>query len=80
MHTTKNNESDNSIQLAYGRKVQELLSQSHADAWIDDLWQMYTGYVLLAQEAGHDPKSYNRFVPFKELVFFFQDVGKMAKC
>ena len=67
------------LQLAYGRKVQELLSQSDAAAWVDDLWQMYSGYALLAQEAGYDPRSYNRFVSFRELIFFFQDVGKLNK-
>lgn len=67
------------LQRAYGRKVQELLSQSDAATWVDDLWQMYSGYALLAQEAGHDPRSYNRFVSFRELIFFFQDVGKLKQ-
>ncbi|WP_439558369.1 hypothetical protein, partial [Dyadobacter sp.] len=28
-------------------------------------------------DVGYDPESHNKFVSFKELVFFFQDVGKM---
>ena len=70
---------DNLRIMAYGRKVKELLSQSDASTWIEDLWDMYTGFTLFSQECGTDPKSHNRFVSFKELVFFFQDVGKMEK-
>ncbi|QRR00859.1 hypothetical protein [Dyadobacter sandarakinus] len=62
---------------AYGLKVKELLSQSDAATWVDELWDMYTGFTLFSQEAGYDPKGHDRFVSFKELVFFFQDVGKM---
>ena len=40
---------------------------------------MYTGYTLFAQQAGYDPEGHNKFVSFKELVFFFQDVGKMKQ-
>lgn len=67
----------NELLLAYGRKVKELLAQSHAAIWVDELWDMYTGFTLFSQEAGYDPKGHDRFVSFKELVFFFQDVGKM---
>ena len=89
MHTFQENESSDeqsedyasadSLQRAYGRKVQELLSQSTAASWVNDLWDMYTGYTLFAQQAGYDPEGHNKFVSFKELVFFFQDVGKMKQ-
>ncbi|MCE7070095.1 hypothetical protein LZG74_07280 [Dyadobacter sp. CY327] len=69
--------SADSLHRAYGRKVEELLSSSDAATWINDLWDMYTGFTHFAQECGTDPRSHNRFVSFKELVFFFQDVGKM---
>jgi hypothetical protein len=65
--------------IAYGQKVKELLSRSDAEAWIEDLWDMYTGFMLFSQEAGYDPRGHDRFVSFKELVFFFQDVGKMKQ-
>ncbi|WP_215239272.1 hypothetical protein [Dyadobacter helix] len=65
------------LYLAYGRKVKELLSQSDAETWIEDLWDMYTGFTFFSRESGYDPKGHDRFVPFKQLVFFFQDVGKM---
>ena len=67
----------NNLHLAYGRKVQELLSSSDAASWVENLWDMYTGFTLFAQECGADPKGHNRFLSFKELVFFFQDLGKM---
>ncbi len=66
----------NALYHAYGLKVKELLSQSDAEDWIEDLWDMYTGFTLFSQEAGYDPRGHNRFVSFKELVFFFRDVGK----
>ena len=82
MHTNKeieseDNASTDSLHLAYGRKVQELLSNSDAATWIEDLWELYTGYTLFAQESGHDPKGHNRFMSFRDLVFFFQDVGNL---
>jgi len=87
MHTNKQIESEDyasadyasadSLHRAYGRKVQELLSNSDAATWIEDLWELYTGYTLFAQESGHDPKGHNRFMSFRDLVFFFQDVGRM---
>jgi hypothetical protein len=79
MHTNQENESEDSLRLAYGRKVQELLSQSDAATRIEDLWQMYTGYTVLTQEAGYDPRGSNMFMSFRDLVFFFQDVGKMRE-
>jgi hypothetical protein len=55
MHTNQNDEledsasadyaSTDSLRQAYGRKVQDLLSQCDAATWIEDLWQMYTGYT-----------------------------------
>ena len=84
MHTNQNDESDDSgssdrLHRAYGRKVQELLSSSDAATWVNDLWDMYTGFTLFAQESGTDPRGHNRFVSFKQLVFFFQEVGEMKK-
>jgi hypothetical protein len=78
MHTNQENESEDSLRQAYGRKVQELLSQSDAATWINNLWGMYTGFTMFSQEAGYDPRGHNRFVSFKELVFFFQDVEQIS--
>jgi hypothetical protein len=40
------------LQLAYSRKVQELLSQSDASTWISDLWDMYTTRRYLRKRLG----------------------------
>jgi hypothetical protein len=88
MNTHSNSdESEDSVSLnaaaadrllcAYGRKVQDLLSQSDAATWVEDLWDMYTGYTAFSQDSGYDRRGHDRFVAFKELVFFFQDIGKM---
>ncbi|MCE7070914.1 hypothetical protein LZG74_11405 [Dyadobacter sp. CY327] len=74
---SEDSESVDRLHRAYGRKVKDLLSQSDAETWIEDLWDMYTGFTHFSQEAGYDPRGHNRFVSFKQLVFFFQDVGKM---
>ena len=74
---SEDSESAARLYCAYGRKVKDLLSQSDAETWIEDLWDMYTGFTFFSQEAGYDPRGHNRFVSFKELVYFFQDVGKM---
>ena len=79
MHTSQNEEPEDALNRAYGLKVKELLSQSNAETWIEDLWDMYTGFTLFSQDAGYDPRGHNRFVSFKELVFFFRDVGAMTK-
>ena len=42
MHTSQNEESEDALNRAYGLKVKELLSQSNAETWIEDLWDMYT--------------------------------------
>ena len=65
------------LRRAYDQMVKELLSQSDAETWIEDLWGMYTGFTLFSQEAGYDPRGHDQFVSFKELGFFFKDVGKM---
>jgi len=71
--------SSDRLHRAYGQKVKELLSQSDAETWIEDFWDMYTGFTLFSQEAGYHPRGHDRFVSFRELVFFFWDVGRMTK-
>jgi len=60
--------------LAFGREVAELLTQSSPSNWIDDLWDIYTGYMIAQRELGYDPRAADIFTSFKELVFFFQGV------
>jgi hypothetical protein len=79
-HKSRNDESEDSLRQAYGRKVQELLSQSDAATWINNLWQhVHRLHDVFVQEAGYDPRGHNRFVSFKELVFFFQDVEQISR-
>ncbi len=69
--------SEQALLLAYGRKVRDLLSQSNAATWINDLWDMYTGYTAFSQECGFDHRGHERFVSFKELVFFFREITRI---
>ena len=57
--------------LAYGRKVQELLSASSADTWCDHLWEIYGGFMLAQPELGYNPRSAEIFWSFRDLLFFF---------
>ncbi|TLV02235.1 hypothetical protein [Dyadobacter luticola] len=65
--------------LAYGREVAELLSQSHASTWINDLWDIYSGYMMAQKDLGHNLRAGDIFASFKELLFFFQRIEKMKK-
>lgn len=54
---------------AYGLKIKELPSQSDAATWVDELWDMYTGFTLFSQEAGLDPKGTTGSSLFKNWYF-----------
>jgi len=70
-------DSSDSIHLAYGREVAELLSQSSSASWMNDLWVIYSGYMAAQAELGYDRRANDVFTSFKELLFFFQRVGEM---
>jgi hypothetical protein len=69
---TTDSPSDDAKCLAYGRKVQELLSASSPDTWCDHLWDMYGGYVIAQREMGYAPDAPNVFWSFHDLLFFFE--------
>lgn len=78
MYTPITNESPDSSRLAhYGRLVQDLLSQTSSEHWVDDLWSIYSGYIVFEKEAGYNPRSTEIFETFRELVFFFQKAEKL---
>ncbi|MCE7060809.1 hypothetical protein [Dyadobacter sp. CY343] len=80
MQTQPNSdESLDSRHLAYGREVAELLSQSNTTTWVNDLWDIYSGYMVAQHELGHNLRASEIFASFKELVFFFQRIGEMKK-
>ena len=80
MQTQQNtNESLDSMHLAYGREVAELLSQSSAASWMNDLWDIYSGYMHAQPELGHNLRATDIFTSFKELLFFFQRIGELKK-
>jgi len=80
MQTQQNtNESLDSMHLAYGREVAELLSQSHATTWANDLWDIYSGYMMAQPDLGYNPRASHIFTSFKELLFFFQRIGELKK-
>ncbi|MCF0061740.1 hypothetical protein MUK70_21095 [Dyadobacter chenwenxiniae] len=80
MQTQPNSdESLDSRHLSYGREVAELLSQSSPASWMNDLWDIYSGYMAAQTELGHSRRANDIFTSFKELLFFFQRVGEMKK-
>ena len=76
MNTQQTNESLDSTHLAYGREVAELLSQSHASSWVNDLWEIYSGYMAAQTELGFNSRANDIFTSFKELLFFFQRIER----
>jgi hypothetical protein len=63
--------------MAYGHEVEELLSMSGAETWIDDLWAIFTGYMLAQKEMGYNPRLSDIFTSFRDLVMFFEKIKAM---
>lgn len=70
-------ESSDSRLLAYGREVNALLSSESADAMADELWTMFSGYMLAQKELGHSPEIANTFFTFKDLLLFFEKIERI---
>lgn len=64
---------------AYGREVGKLLSSSSAECWRDELWTIFTGYIISLKEQGHAPDLCDTYFSFKELVAFFENVERVGK-
>lgn len=65
-------ESQDSATLAYGEHVKNLLTMNDPKEWVEDLWTIYTGFMVAQSELGHNPHASDLFCTFRELVFFFQ--------
>jgi hypothetical protein len=70
-HTT---ESEDSVCLAYGRQVKELLNVGSPTEMLDHLWCIYSDAMAFQQEAGYNPRVSDIFMTFRELVFFIQRI------
>ena len=80
MHTnTHPIESTDATLLAYGREVSKLLSSSSAENWSDELWTMFTGYIISLKEQGHAPELCDTYFSFKELIAFFAEVERIGR-
>jgi len=64
--------------MAYGREVKMLLNVSDPASWTEDLWTIYTGFMLAQKELGYDPRIADTFCSFKELLFFFERVREIS--
>lgn len=73
-------ESPDSAAAAYGEHVRALLTMNDPAEWVDDLWTIYSGFMVAQTELGHNPRASDLFCTFRELVFFFQklDMRKAA--
>lgn len=65
-------ESQDSATLAYGEHVKTLLTMNDSKEWVEDLWTIYTGFMVAQKELGYNPHVSDLFCTFRELVFFFQ--------
>ena len=66
------------ICMAYGQEVKLLLSASDPASWAEDLWTIYTGFMLAQKGLGYDPRIADTFCSFKELLFFFERVKEIS--
>ena len=65
--------------LAYGREVGKLLSSSSPESWRDELWTIFTGYIISLKEQGHAPDLCDTYFSFKELIAFFENVERIGR-
>ncbi len=65
--------------LAYGREVGKLLSSSSAESWSNELWTIFTGYIISLKEQGHAPELCDTYFSFKELIAFFAEVERIGR-
>ncbi|HWV29016.1 MAG TPA: hypothetical protein VN038_05165 [Dyadobacter sp.] len=70
--------SEDPVCMAYGREVKALLNVSDPVSWTEDLWTIYTGFMLAQKELGYDPHIADTFCSFKELLFFFERVKEIS--
>jgi hypothetical protein len=73
------NEPDNAKWIAYGKEVSELLSSSTAESWTNELWTMFSGFMLAQNELGRNENLSNTYFSFKELLEFFEKVEGIRK-
>lgn len=64
--------------LAYGREVGKLLSSSSPECWRDELWTIFTGYIISLKEQGPAPELCDTYFSFKELIAFFAEVERIG--
>lgn len=71
-------ESEDSICLACGREVKELLEMSTPAEMAEHLWEVYSGFVDFEKGAGYNPTQADIFLTFRELVHFCQRIERMT--
>ena len=76
---THASESADSKWIAYGREVSSLLSSSTAESWTNELWTMFSGFMLAQNEMGRTTTLSNTYFSFKELLEFFAKVEEIRK-
>jgi hypothetical protein len=65
--------------IAYGKEVSSLLSSSTAESWTNELWTMFSGFMLAQTEMGRAENLSNTYFSFKELLEFFEKVEGIRK-
>ncbi|MGX5852244.1 hypothetical protein ACWKW6_01315 [Dyadobacter jiangsuensis] len=64
------------ICMAYGQEVKLLLSASDPASWAEDLWTIYTGFMLAQKELGYDPRIADTFVHSRSCCFSLKGLKK----
>ncbi len=74
---TTTNESENATLLAYGNEVCKLLDGKTPEDLAAKLWTMFGGFMIAQKELGYSPEISKTFFSFKDLLFFFEKLGKI---
>ncbi|MPR32390.1 hypothetical protein [Salmonirosea aquatica] len=62
------------LPIAYGQLVDNLLQQQNPHAWQNDLWAIFTGFMVNQANEGNNPKLSDLFATFRDLHSFFEEL------
>lgn len=62
-----------------GKLVAYLLEQQNAKGWQNDLWAIFTGFMVNQANEGNNPKLADLFATFRDLQYFFAELNAVEE-
>ncbi|KAA6440806.1 hypothetical protein FEM33_06855 [Dyadobacter flavalbus] len=63
--------------MAYGQQVKALFELSSPAEMVENLWEIYSGFVNFEKQTGYNPRQANLFLTFRELMLFCSRIEAM---